>query len=269
MTALPRVMVAPNGARRTKADHPALPMTLPEIVETTRACRQAGADGLHLHLRNAEGRHILDTGLYREALAELRSAVPDMALQITTEAVGLYDAAHQREVALTSNASLVSASIREMTTDTPDTTARAFYEDCAAHNIAIQHILYDPQEFDLLARILPPDLLQTPDLQLIFVLGRYSEVILPICSRFCHNLKRALCPRIGRFAPLAAAKPPVWSRPINAAANCAWVLKTRSGIPMAALRATMPSGWNRCWPPAPDTPPHRQARSDAFAGHLN
>lgn len=175
MIALPRVMVAPNGARRTKADHPALPMTLPEIVETARACQQAGADGLHLHLRNAEGRHILDAGLYREALAELRSAVPDMALQITTEAVGLYDAAHQREVALTSNASLVSASIREMTTDTPDTTARAFYEDCAARDIAIQHILYDPQEFDLLARILPPDLLQTPDLQLIFVLGRYSE----------------------------------------------------------------------------------------------
>ncbi|GGO52646.1 Uncharacterized conserved protein, DUF849 family [Roseovarius pacificus] len=175
MTALPRVMVAPNGARRTKADHPALPMTLPEIVETARACRQAGADGLHLHLRNAEGRHILDAGLYREALAELRSAVPDMALQITTEAVGLYDAAHQREIALTSNASLVSASIREMTTDTPDTTARAFFEDCAARDIAIQHILYDPQEFDLLARILPPELLQTPALQLIFVLGRYSE----------------------------------------------------------------------------------------------
>ena len=173
--ALPRVMVAPNGARRTKADHPALPMTLPEIVETARACHRAGADGLHLHLRDAEGRHILDAGLYREALAELRGAVPDLGLQITTEAVGLFQPAHQRQLALDAGADMVSAAIREMTTDTEDATARDFYADCAARGIAIQHILYDPADFDILARVLPRDLLRADDLQLIFVLGRYTR----------------------------------------------------------------------------------------------
>src|SRR6056297_1604958 len=89
MTDLPHLMVAPNGARRTKADHPALPMALPEIVETARDCAAAGADGLHLHLRDGEGCHVLDAGLYREAFAELRLTVPQMALQIRPRRRGL------------------------------------------------------------------------------------------------------------------------------------------------------------------------------------
>ena len=84
--ALPTIMVAPNGARRTKSDHPALPITIEELVETAMACQQAGADGLHAHVRDADGRHILDAGLYNELLAELNSATPDLYIQITTEA---------------------------------------------------------------------------------------------------------------------------------------------------------------------------------------
>ncbi len=175
MTPLPRLMVAPNGARRGKADHPELPVTLPEIVQTARVCAKAGADGLHLHLRDANGAHVLDAGLYREALAELRGAVPDMAVQATTEAAGRYSAPHQRRVALDSGAALVSAALREMTADTPDAVATAFYRDCAERGIAVQHILYAPEDFDLLTRLLPAPLLRAPDLQLIFVLGRYSR----------------------------------------------------------------------------------------------
>ncbi|MFO7770296.1 MAG: 3-keto-5-aminohexanoate cleavage protein, partial [Roseovarius gahaiensis] len=114
MTALPNLMVAPNGARRTKSDHPALPITLSEIIETAKSCAAAGADGLHLHLRDAEGLHLLDAGLYREALVELRAQVPGLALQVTTEAAGRYAAPHQRQVALKSGADMVSVALREM-----------------------------------------------------------------------------------------------------------------------------------------------------------
>lgn len=175
MTPLPRLMVAPNGARRGKADHPALPVTLPEIVETARACAEAGADGLHLHLRDQNGAHVLDAGLYREALGELGRTVPDMAIQITTEAVGRYASAHQRRVALEAGATLVSAALREIATDTPDATTTGFYDNCAARGIAVQHILYGPEDFDLLTRLVPAPLLDSPDLQLIFVLGRYAR----------------------------------------------------------------------------------------------
>jgi uncharacterized protein (DUF849 family) len=174
MRALPRLMVAPNGARRGKADHPALPMTLPEIVETARACWAAGADGLHLHLRDAQGQHLLDAGAYAEALGALRRAVPDMALQITTEAVGVYDPPHQRAVALDAGADLVSVALREMAAPPHDAEAPAFYGACAERGIAVQHILYDAADFDLLDRLVPSGLKDAPDLQLIFVLGRYS-----------------------------------------------------------------------------------------------
>ena len=173
MTRLPNLMVAPNGARLTKADHPALPMTLPEIVVTARDCQAAGADGLHLHLRDAGGEHLLDAGAYREAVQELNAQVPDMAIQITTEAVGKYDPPHQRQVALQSGAMSVSASIRELCRDTEDVT-RGFYTECAAQGIAIQHILYDRADGDLLCQTLPSGLLNSSDLQLLFVLGRYA-----------------------------------------------------------------------------------------------
>lgn len=174
MRALPRLMVAPNGARRGKADHPALPMTLPEIVETARACATAGADGLHLHLRDADGRHLLDAGAYREALTELRAALPGLAVQVTTEAAGLYAPPHQRAVALDAGADLVSVALREMAAPPHDATAPAFYAACADQGIAVQHILYDAGDFDLLNRLVPADLAVPPALQLIFVLGRYS-----------------------------------------------------------------------------------------------
>lgn len=174
MRALPRLMVAPNGARRTRADHPALPVTLPEIVATARACRTAGADGLHLHLRDADGQHLLDAAAYGEALDVLRRAVPGMALQITTEAAGRYAPPHQRAVALDAGADLVSVALREMAAPPHDATAPAFYAACAERGIAVQHILYEAGDFDLLDRLVPPGLVDTPDLQLIFVLGRYS-----------------------------------------------------------------------------------------------
>lgn len=176
MTPLPRLMVAPNGARRGKRDHPALPVTLPEVVETARACRAAGADGLHLHLRDAEARHLLDAGAYREALTELHRAVPDLVVQITTEAAGRYAPPHQRAVALGAGADLVSVALREMASPPHDMTAPSFYAACAEKGIAVQHILYDAADFDLLERLVPAGLAGAPGCQMIFVLGRHSAV---------------------------------------------------------------------------------------------
>lgn len=174
MTPLPRLMVAPNGARLGKADHPAIPITLDEIVATARACHRAGANGLHLHLRDAEGKHILDAGLYREALAELSVAVPDMAVQVTTEAVGLYSSAHQRDIALNSGARLVSTSIREIMAETEAETAARFFHACRDAQISLQIILYDLADLELLQSVMPAEFFTAPDLQILFVLGRYA-----------------------------------------------------------------------------------------------
>lgn len=171
MIELPQVMVAPNGARKGKADHPALPVTLPEVLETARACHAAGAGGLHLHLRDGQGRHLLDTGAYQEALAALSHHLPDLRVQITTEAAGIYGPAQQRDVALNSGADMVSVSVREICR-APDA-APAFYAACRDRGITVQHILFDVADADLLLATL--DRAGDHPLQLIYVLGRYTD----------------------------------------------------------------------------------------------
>ena len=86
----PHVMIAPNGARRGKSDHPALPVTITETVKVAVACHAAGADALHLHVRDETGAHSLDTARYRDALAALQDRLPEMAVQITTESGGRF-----------------------------------------------------------------------------------------------------------------------------------------------------------------------------------
>ena len=174
MTPLPRLMVAPNGARLGKADHPALPITLEEVVATAKACHAAGADGLHLHLRDQAGEHILDSGLYRKALRELSESVPEMAVQITTEAVGRYGPEHQRDIALKSGARLVSTSIRELMIGSDAATTAHFFDACKTAGIGLQIILYDLADLSLLKGTLSGDTFNDPELQVLFVLGRYS-----------------------------------------------------------------------------------------------
>ncbi len=174
MEPLPRIMVAPNGARRTQADHPALPVTIPEIVETARACFAAGAGGIHAHVRDAVQRHVLDAGLYREMIAELALAVPAMLVQITTEAVGLYTPAQQRAVVDAVAPRAVSVALREMTADEDEAAVRAFYHRADEAGISLQHILYSAEEVAELAARTERGIIPARDPQVLFVLGRYA-----------------------------------------------------------------------------------------------
>ena len=47
------ITVAPTGAETAKADAPALPVTLDELVATAEACEAAGAGLIHVHIRDA------------------------------------------------------------------------------------------------------------------------------------------------------------------------------------------------------------------------
>ena len=147
MTPLPRLMVAPNGARRSKADHPALPITDAEIVATALDCQRAGADGIHVHIRDANGQHEIDADHYRAILDRLRQAVPDMYLQVTSESAGRYSGAEQRAIMRNLRPAHVSVAMREMVRDPEDwEQAQDFYEWALASGVEIQHILYAPGE---------------------------------------------------------------------------------------------------------------------------
>ena len=88
-------MVAPNGARKQKSDHPAVPVSISEVAQTALDCFQAGADSQHLHIRDTNGAHSLDPILYKEAISAITELAPNMAIQITTESAGIFDTATQ------------------------------------------------------------------------------------------------------------------------------------------------------------------------------
>ena len=171
---LPTIMVAPNGARRGKADHPALPVTIPEIVACAADCFAVGADGIHAHVRDAEGQHVLDASLYAELMAELARAVPGMAVQITTEAVGRYSPAEQRALVERLRPALVSVALREITVEPDSRLTRRFFHDCAAAGTAVQHILYSAHDVDNLAALVADGTVPGGPLQVLHVLGRYA-----------------------------------------------------------------------------------------------
>lgn len=166
------LMIAPNGARLGKADHPAVPLTIAETVATARDCFRAGADALHLHVRDEAGAHTLDAGRYREALAELARQVPGMQVQITTEAAGRFAVADQHRCLTDVAPDWASISIREIAR-APERAPR-LYAQCAAQGTRVQHILYDRSDIALLTdwrerRIVRPDQTDT-----LLVLGRYG-----------------------------------------------------------------------------------------------
>jgi len=77
------ITVAPTGAELAKADFPNLPTTLDELVATAKACADAGAGMIHVHLRDEQDRSCLDVARLTEAVAAIR-AETDLLVQLST-----------------------------------------------------------------------------------------------------------------------------------------------------------------------------------------
>ncbi len=174
MTPLPRIMVAPNGARLTRKDHPAVPVTIAQIVETAQECALSGADGLHAHVRDEGQQHVLDAGLYKELIAEMAQSLPGFYTQITTEALGRYTTAEQMELVRDVQPKAVSIALREIMADATDADMHRFYHECVDAGIGVQHILYDTEDVMHLARLVRNDVVPQADLKGLLVLGRYT-----------------------------------------------------------------------------------------------
>ena len=172
---LPDVMVAPNGARRGKADHPAIPLTQAETVQTAIACQAAGADGIHVHIRDDTGRHLLDAERYHAVLKALKEAVPDMYLQVTSEAADRYGADVQQAMVRALTPRFVSVAMREIVRSEADwADATDFYAWSLANNVHIQHILYSPGEVEQFLKAVDAGKIPGELFQLQFVLGTYD-----------------------------------------------------------------------------------------------
>lgn len=166
------VMAAPNGARHGKAAHPALPISVEEIVATAVACAKAGADAIHLHVRAMDGAPSLDPGLYREALDGIARATQGaLSAQASTETVGGFGPDDIERLLRTLRPAAASVALRDLAPAAGDEErARALFDWARAEGVGLQHIVYAPADVDRLARLWPQD--DPPSL--LFVLGRYE-----------------------------------------------------------------------------------------------
>ncbi len=200
---LPKLMIAPNGARKVKKDHPAVPLTISEIVTTAKSCNKVGAGAIHLHVRDKEGQHVLDVGLYKEALNELEHQVPNMHIQVTTEAVGKYSPTDMRKLAYDVTPPGASIGTSELIPSRkPEEEDIKLYKYLTEAGTKIQHILYKPEDIDLLIELLNKAEIPINDAWCLFVIGHYSgrisysKNILPFIKKMKEhniNLDWAIC----------------------------------------------------------------------------
>ncbi|WP_432537001.1 3-keto-5-aminohexanoate cleavage protein [Kineococcus arenarius] len=83
-----------NGARRP-GEHPALPLTPGELARDVAAVATAGAEAVHLHVKDAAGVDTLDAAALAEVLAAVREAAPAVPVGVTTGAWALPDPARR------------------------------------------------------------------------------------------------------------------------------------------------------------------------------
>ena len=73
-----------TGAETTRSDQPNLPITPEEQAKEAKACFEAGARVIHLHIREDDGSPSQRLERFQEAISAIRKAVPEIIIQIST-----------------------------------------------------------------------------------------------------------------------------------------------------------------------------------------
>ncbi len=78
------ICVAITGSLPTKADNPAVPITIAEQVESTHEAFEAGASIVHAHVRDDEGRPSSEPDRFARLMEGVRTHCPGMIVQLST-----------------------------------------------------------------------------------------------------------------------------------------------------------------------------------------
>jgi 3-keto-5-aminohexanoate cleavage enzyme len=78
------ITIAITGSVPTKADNPAVPITIAEQIESTHAAFEAGATLAHCHVRNDDGTTTSSPERFALLTAGLRKHCPGMIIQLST-----------------------------------------------------------------------------------------------------------------------------------------------------------------------------------------
>ena len=78
------ICVAITGSLPTKANNPAVPITIAEQIESTHAAFEAGAAIVHAHVRDDEGKPTSDPARFARLMEGVRKHCPGMIVQLST-----------------------------------------------------------------------------------------------------------------------------------------------------------------------------------------
>ena len=205
------ICVAPNGARRGKTDHARIPLTAAELAAEAEAVADAGAHALHLHVRDADGKHSLDANIYRQALDAIRSRVGErLVVQVTTESVGIYAPEQQMAVIRELVPPCASVAIRELIREPAHEQAAAeFFAWAQQAGVGLQFIVYDSAEVERLVRLQASGVVSIDKPHALFVLGRKDGMssprdLLPFVNAWPADWPWTAC-AFGRTEPLCLA----------------------------------------------------------------
>lgn len=74
-----------NGPR-SRAEHPALPMTAAELAADARAVQEAGVDAVHVHVKDADGADTCAAARVEDVVGAIRRAAPGLPVGVSTGA---------------------------------------------------------------------------------------------------------------------------------------------------------------------------------------
>lgn len=165
--------VAPNGARKTKADHPNIPLNSSEIAQTANDCLTAGASMMHLHVRNPEdSSHSLSAELYQQAIDAIdHQCNQEMFIQVTSEAVGIYSPEEQFDMIHALKPKAVSIGLREIES-LKDNTIHEHFVRMREEDIHPQIILYNQNDLNKYHAWLERKVLPGNTYPILLVIGR-------------------------------------------------------------------------------------------------
>jgi 3-keto-5-aminohexanoate cleavage enzyme len=171
------IMCAPNGARKSKASHPALPISDNELADCAESILGEGASIIHLHVRDDYGVHTIDADRYRSAISAVRQRIgQQLVIQITTEACGIFNRQQQMEMVRSLRPEAVSLALRELCPDVDSEPAAAeFFAWLNENDVLTQYILYSADEVVRFEELRNRGVISDAVPFVLFVLGRYSD----------------------------------------------------------------------------------------------
>ncbi len=171
------IICAPNGAKKTRFDHPMLPISPSDLADCAEEIVEAGACMMHMHVRDDQDGHSLSVKKYKEAIQAVTDRVGDaLLIQVTTESVGIYSPYEQMEMVKALKPDAISVALREIySQDMTESDVAGFFKWLRANAVFPQMIVYSEAELAKFLKLYDAGVFTDRKPFVLFVQGKTEE----------------------------------------------------------------------------------------------